>query len=402
MISYPQESFQIGASAKATPLMPPPSLLGPCAPRIRAPFQVSSMLQCGPLQPPARPALAALRSGEDSIAAPVHERSQVLSLSHQFHRIQSNNFVCLPAPGFQRPAPSSFTAPSSVTDGTVSQGLQQESMESVRIASKKFSHMQHGSASIPAEPHISRVKLAATSSVVIKLWVNFELAFAPYSLTLQQMQSSLNCEEHRNRFLNQFAATTLIRYMTAALQFFRLCQELHLDFSSLSAWNIADVLTAGSMARRSDGSGPKTSIKAMRWCHRQLQISLFQEVFNPLISSFDKQKFPTDRRESLPMPLYVVMRWERRILQSYSTIQEIVILGGLLCLLWSGLRFGDIQRSHLATWQLDGSALRGLTWRSKTSNSATPFGICVSGLLSKGTLAWIHRYLQTLDELSAH
>ena len=80
-------------------------------------------------------------------------------------------------------------------------------------------------------------------------------------------------------------------------------------------------------------------------------------------------------------------------------IQEIVILGGLLCLLWSGLRFGDIQRSHLATWQLDGSALRGLTWRSKTSNSATPFGICVSGLLSKGTLAWIHRYLQTLDEL---
>ena len=331
----------------------------------------------------------------------MHERSQVPSLSHQFHRIQSNNFVCLPAPGFQRPAPSSFTAPSSVTDGTVSQGLQQESMESVRIASKKFSHMQHGSASIPAEPHISRVKLAATSSVVIKLWVNFELAFAPYSLTLQQMQSSLNCEEHRNRFLNQFAATTLIRYMTAALQFFRLCQELHLDFSSLSAWNIADVLIAGSMARRSDGSGPKTSIaiKAMRWCHRQLQISLFQEVFNPLISSFDKQKFPTDRRESLPMPLYVVMRWERRILQSNSTIQEIVILGGLLCLLWSGLRFGDIQRSHLATWQLDGSALRGLTWRSKTSNSATPFGICVSGLLSKGTLAWIHRYLQTLDEL---
>ena len=169
----------------------------------------------------------------------------------------------------------------------------------------------------------------------------------------------------------------------------------------MTAWNIADILIAGSMARRSDGSGPKTSvaIKAMRWCFKQLQISIFQEVGNPIISSFDKQKFPTDRRGSLPLPLYVIMRWERRILQSNSTIQEIIILGGLLLLLWSGLRFGDVQRSHLGTWQLDGLALRGLTWRSKTSNSATPFGICISGLLSKGTLSWIHRYLQTLDTL---
>ena len=302
VISYPQESFQIGASAKATPLMPPPSLLGPCP-----------------------------------------------SVSHQFHRIQSNNFVCLPAPGFQRPAPSSFTAPSSVTDGTVSQGLQQESMESVRIASKKFSHMQHGSASIPAEPHISRVKLAATSSVVIKLWVNFELAFAPYSLTLQQMQSSLNCEEHRNRFLNQFAATTLIRYMTAALQFFRLCQELHLDFSSLSAWNIADVLIAGSMARRSDGSGPKTSIaiKAMRWCHRQLQISLFQEVFNPLISSFDKQKFP--RNSHSWWTTVFIMEWSP--LWRYPTVASGDLAVGRLSTQRFNMAFENLKLSH-TIWNL--------------------------------------------------
>ena len=251
------------------------------------------------------------------------------------------------------------------------------------------------------EPQISRVRLAATSSIVIQLWLSFESAFTPFSQTLQQMRASLNHDEHRNRFLNQFAATTLVRYMTAALQFFRLCQALQLDLHTLSAWNIADVLIAGSMARRSDGSGPKTSIaiKVMRWCHKQLQITVFQEVFNPMISSFDKQKFPTDRRESLPLPLYVVMRWERRILQSNSTVKEILILGGLLLLLWSGLRFGDIQRSHLETWQLDSTALRGLTWRSKTSNSATPFGICVSGLLSRGTLAWIHRYLQTMDTI---
>ena len=378
-------------------------------PRIRAPFQVSQLQpQFGHASQPSGTVPAPPRQirpqsvlHSDSMAAPIRTQQHVPSLSTQFHRIHTDDSSGLPAPGFQRPLPSSHSAAASTLDGTVLQFVHPESIGLSGLAEPTQSRVHPRHAPPHAEPQISRVRLAATSSIVIQLWLSFELAFSPFSPTLQQMQASVNHVEHRNRFLNQFAATTLIRYMTASLQFFRLCQALQLDLNSLSAWNIADVLIAGSMARRSDGSGPKTSIaiKAMRWCHKQLQISIFKEFFDPMISSFDKQKFPTDRRESLPMPLYVVMRWERRILQSNSTIKEIIILGGLLMLLWSGLRFGDIQRSHLETWQLDSTALRGLTWRSKTSNSATPFGICISGLLSKGTLAWIHRFLQTPDTI---
>ena len=32
----------------------------------------------------------------------------------------------------------------------------------------------------------------------------------------------------------------------------------------------------------------------------------------------------------------------------------------MLC--WSGLRFSDIQRSKLSSWQIDSQTLRGLTW----------------------------------------
>ena len=63
------------------------------------------------------------------------------------------------------------------------------------------------------------------------------------------------------------------------------------------------------------------------------------------------------------------------------------------------MRFSDIQRSHLSSWQLDHESLRGLTWRAKTSTSATPFGALLSGLLSKGTWTWVHKLLQTLDHL---
>lgn len=401
VISPTNRSLEMGASSKAAPLALPSTLHQPCAPRMRAPFQVTTQPITAQLQSPARHLPVSIGVHTNPVPTPQFARQQASSLSHQCHRIHNFESAGLPAPGFQRSAPSSFSPPSSAVDASVSPSLQSTSIGLSTSDAVRGKHVHPSFGPANAEPHVSRVKLAATSSVVLQIWTSFATAFTPFSLTLQQMSASMNHLEHRNRFLNQFAATTLIRYMTASLQVFRLCQALQLNLDSLSAWHLADVLIAGSMARRSDGSGPKTSIaiKAMRWCYKQLQISIFQEVGNQIISSFDKQKFPTDRRESLPLPLYVVMRWERRILQSNATTQEIIILGGLLLLLWSGLRFGDIQRSCLETWQLDSAALRGLTWRSKTSNSATPFGICVCGLLSKGTLAWIHRYLQTLDTI---
>ena len=89
-------------------------------------------------------------------------------------------------------------------------------------------------------------------------------------------------------------------------------------------------------------------------------------------------------------------------LQSQASQKEVIILGGLLMLCWSGLRFSDLQRSHLASWQLDPTSLRGLTWRAKTCSTATPFGILLSGLLSQGSWTWTLKFLKTLDEIYAN
>lgn len=69
----------------------------------------------------------------------------------------------------------------------------------------------------------------------------------------------------------------------------------------------------------------------------------------------------------------------------------------MLC--WSGLRFSDAQRSQLSTWQLDRTSLRGLTWRAKTCNTSTPFGVTLAGVLSHGSLTWVHRFLMTLESM---
>ena len=134
---------------------------------------------------------------------------------------------------------------------------------------------------------------------------------------------------------------------------------------------------------------------------KQLGVHAFGCAFGALVASFEKQKFESDRKESLPYPVFILMKWERRILQSNTPLKEVIISGGFLLLCWSGLRFSDLQRCRLSTWQLDSTSLRGLTWRAKTCNSSTPFGVVTSGLLSKGTWTWIHKFLSTLDTLYA-
>ena len=153
--------------------------------------------------------------------------------------------------------------------------------------------------------NLTRVRLASKSPLVWKLWLQFSAALSAFSSVLQQISQSQFSVEHAERFLNQFAATTLMRYMQSILQFLRLCQDLQVDIAQLTESVLADLLVSGSLARRSDGSGPKCSItiKSLKWCCKQLGVQQFGAVFGQLIASFEKQKIPDERKESLPYPL---------------------------------------------------------------------------------------------------
>eukprot|EP00435_Cladocopium_sp_Y103_P021781 s223_g5.t1 len=70
-------------------------------------------------------------------------------------------------------------------------------------------------------------------------------------------------------------------------------------------------------------------------------------------------------------------------------------------LLFSGLRFADLQRTSPGSLQWDGTTLRGLAWRTKTSSSGTPFGLLSCGFLSKGSYNWLFKFLVQLDGLLA-
>ena len=176
---------------------------------------------------------------------------------------------------------------------------------------------------------------------------------------------------------------------------------MRIDFCQLSDIILSDILLTIHLAKSSDASGISCSstIKALRWLHRVAEVPCLSRAYNSMVSSFMVSKIPRDKKEAPPLPLYVVIQWERRILQSQSSVFEVLILGSFLFQLWSGLRFADMQRLTLASLVYDTMELRGLAWRSKTSVSGIAFGITASGFLSHGSHTWVWKFLSTLDQV---
>ena len=94
-------------------------------------------------------------------------------------------------------------------------------------------------------------------------------------------------------------------------------------------------------------------------------ISEWQNLYDPVVNSFFNPG-NHERRESIPLSLFLVVQWERRILMKECSVQEQVLLGGFLCLLWGGLRFADGQRVSLQSLSWCITALRGSCYRTKT------------------------------------
>lgn len=108
-------------------------------------------------------------------------------------------------------------------------------------------------------------------------------------------------------------------------------------------------LSCNILYGRSRNSGMKgsTILKSLQWCRKQADAPSWSFLDSPLIQGWQKSKVPADRQESLPLPLYVVVQWERRVLQANIPQHELLILGGFFLMIWSGLRYADgSSKSH--------------------------------------------------------
>lgn len=311
--------------------------------------------------------------------------------------------VGLPVPMCQVAIPRSLQIPDCADDVTVAEHVHDVQSYALPSSGKR----QRRQSKIPVQSDtgpidLVRTKRASDSPLVQSLWDMIINLYVLHSPLLQQIQHSAFRREHFARLIDNFAASTLVKYLSALQVFHSLLTDMRIHLAGLSELQLADILVAGRLSKHSEGAtaSPSILIKAVRWGFKRLRIDPFSVAFGPLIASF-QMKVPKDRRESLPFSLYILTQFERHILVRETSREDVLILGSYMLLLFSGLRFADMQRTAPSSLQWDGTSLRGLAWRTKTSCAGTPFGALACGFLSQGSYNWLFKFLVHLDGVLA-
>ena len=99
-----------------------------------------------------------------------------------------------------------------------------------------------------------------------------------------------------------------------------------------------------------------------------------------------------DKREAAPLPLWALIQWERRLLQSSCTDVEVLVLGTFLFMAFSGRGFADLQRFNLRSLVLS-SARQELVLALENTNARTPLRLDHKWFSFKGSHSWLWRFL---------
>ena len=245
---------------------------------------------------------------------------------------------------------------------------------------------------------------AANSKVAMELMMQLLAFLGSESGTFTSLQSAVHYHQHIRRVLAGFAATTVIRYITTFNNFAKTCEDLDVCILEITEVQAADILVTLQLQKREDralGSSAITCIKAIRWVRRNTQCCVFEVFFGELISSFLRSKLPKDRCESVPLPLFALVQWERRILQRNTPSVDVILLGAILLTVWASLRFSDSQRVEWSSFAFDVVSLRGVAYQTKVSHQGQPFGLITAGFLHHGGHSWVAKWLRVLDSVAS-
>ena len=121
-------------------------------------------------------------------------------------------------------------------------------------------------------------------------------------------------------------------------------------------------------------------------------------LYSTLVSAFTVRA-SGDRTEAVPLSLFVVLSWEKRLLSRDCPLHEVIVLGGLLLILWGGLRFSDGQRVPLQSLSWSITALRGTCRKTKTTKSGQPWAVQSCGFLSFGSFGWLAKWFNGIGRL---
>ena len=276
--------------------------------------------------------------------------------------------------------------------------LASENRGSRIVLGSSDSGRRHGSISNQQRAQTTLLRTRTPSSHTQLMCIRLQLLsqLGNSSAIILDIQESTHKEQLAALVIDAFAASTLFGYFSCMSQFLLTCEKLHIDVATLTAVQLLDIFQIG---RKRTGLDPSMTLKALVWFGTHAEVAAFSIASHPLINSWRHSKVPKDRKESLPLPLYVVIQWERRLLQAGDSLTKRLVLGGFLITIWSGLRFDDLQRITHKSLMASYSEISGWCWRTKPCSRGHPWGLLASIFLSNGDLSWSMQFSQQWDYL---
>ena len=213
---------------------------------------------------------------------------------------------------------------------------------------------------------LSKDKESATKAACNQKW--FALLFR------LDTSSELHCLVLRGRTPDQmassaikpFASGTLNNYLPRCCIFLTFLEESNICLAHVDLECTVDFFLACQQSKLQDRDACRISSKqcqkALSWLSRvAIRPHLQALVCTPLIKAIVMDDCPKQRKEALPLPLYVVTQWE-----AFCNDAFCIVLGGFLLAVHASLRFGDLQ--HIRWSSI------ALSWTSLSQSTVTQLG----------------------------
>ena len=181
-------------------------------------------------------------------------------------------------------------------------------------------------------------------------------------------------------------------------------QHFEVTWESLSLQSLVLILTQAREAAKHDVQSiriqPPPLLQSLKWLAKTaLMQDLTDLLKGALITNFCKGTgIPQDRREAVPLPFFVLVRWEEAVANTTTPDWLKLLLGGFLLAIWSSLRFADLQRVDIQTLNVAPNSLRGLCRVTKTTKTGQPFAVILAGLTAySARSSWVRHWLIALQ-----
>ena len=231
----------------------------------------------------------------------------------------------------------------------------------------------------------------------------YEIGFA--SKLISEIHTSAFVEQHINRIADSLGTGGLLMYLQVWNHWVCWCQCHSSSPAEAPLSLVLDYLHASDHLKRKKDSKPSrtrmmTHIKALRWIALKLDLPVLAALQSQTVADFLKSqtRIPFERSEASPIPLAVLAAWEQRIISNQSSLPEIITLGCFLIATMASLRFRDLLRTKPDSLSIQGHILRGISWRTKTSVSGQPWGVCCLGITTRPSdKHWVFPFLEAIQ-----